>query len=525
MNRWICALKLPICVLKLGVLLPIVCALGLLSRGTEAQPPADTRESPEHPETEILVILDEESGSGAESQPFVGSFWFRGQFASELSLDVGFDGEQESVFRSTQRLGLSAEADLALGLKAQVSGRLSWQTWLSAGAEDRYSLYPELRDSWLSWSGLDWLNISLGYQTWSWGASDFFGPADQLNPRDYRDGISAALETTKVPTFGLNVDFLFFAPEIRVSVVWIPFFETDRAFLFGDDFGLFGPGTSPPPSAAFSGFSALSEQISPVLVEAIQPILLGTDRPDESPEASTVGAKVSSTLNDVDLAVHYIYGWDRTPVFEVDPALETLLALMSPGAPLTADAVVLFSDIQAGNVDPLHLFSSSYQRCHVASMDVTFPVWELGIRLEATYQTSKVLYTRGFSSLSRPTVAGVLGIDYSWETALVVSVELFYRHILDFPAKTGIYLGEVDELRLATMAMLRLLDFDALEIQLGAIVGLLRRDVVLLPQMAYRFTDAHRFAVGARIFEGLSNTLAGLYDDNDELFVAYDWSF
>ncbi|NUN13022.1 MAG: hypothetical protein HUU55_05235 [Myxococcales bacterium] len=474
---------------------------------------------------DTLLIVDDANNSISGPAPFVGSFWFRGKLTSEFAVDTEFAGEPESVFRSNQRLWLSAEAELAEDLKAQVSGRLSWQTWISQETNARYTLYPELRDSWLSWSGVPWLPISVGYQTWSFGASDFFAPTDQINPRDYRDGIGASLETTKVPVLGVNVDFLPLAPTFRLSVAWIPFFEPDRVFLFGDDFGLFGPGTSPPPSAAFSGMSELSQRLSPVLVEALQPIFLGTDKSDESPGASTVGVKMSSTLGDVDISLHYLFGWDRTPVFRVDPALTTLFAVMSPGATLTPEVIGLFTDIQSGKLNPFGLFSSSYERLHLVGADVTFPIWEFGLRLEAAYQPSKVLYTREFTSISRPTLVGIMGIDYSWGTTFMASVELSYRRIFDFPAKTSIYLGEIDELRLAGLFTLRLFDFDALEIQLGAMAGLLRLEVVLLPQVAYRFTDAHRIALGARIFDGLNNTLAALYDDNDELFVAYEWSF
>ena len=69
----------------------------------------------------------------------------------------------------------------------------------------------------------------------------------------------------------------------------------------------------------------------------------------------------------------------------------------------------------------------------------------------------------------------------------------------------------------------RFLDDRSLQLSFGGMLGLKELDWLALAELRYRIGPSHALALGVRIMDGKTNTLGGLFDKNDELFLRYEW--
>ncbi|GMV42031.1 MAG: hypothetical protein AMXMBFR64_37470 [Myxococcales bacterium] len=445
---------------------------------------------------------------------------FDGTFTSELTIDLRNETPWEHAVRFRNRLDLALSHELGAGFDVRIAGRMTWWVWSTSSGDARTSFEPDLRDTWLRWRFPGVLDVTVGTQVFAWGAADALSAVDRLNPVDRRDSITASLETPKIPLFAVTLAHSG-GPELGLRFVWAPFFEADRQAVFGDDFSLLGPDPegSPlaPSRAAMNALGAIDDSI----VDEVQPILLSPSRPEHHHlDNSTIGARVTSTLGGVDLALSYIWGWERTPVIRIDPRLPSLTALLEPepDPAALAEAFALFGQLQSGAVSFGDLYASHYERSHLVGFDLAAPMWDLTIKAEAAFSSARVVYDAAFESIVTPSVRAVVGLDYTWETTLVVTLEASWEHLLDVGDR-DLFLTRRDDVQVAAVLALRLLEGDALQIQAAVLYGATQDDWIVVPEVTWRIADGWAVSAGARAFEGASGSRGGHFDANDEAYV------
>ena len=497
-----------------------------LDFGDEPPPPDDVIHldfGDEPPPPDDVIHLD--FGDDAEPQgPTTAELLdtlFDGTFTTELAIDFRDETRWEHAVRFRNRLDLALSHELGAGFDVRLAGRMTWWVWSTASGDARTLFEPDLRDTWLRWRFPDVLDVTVGTQVFAWGTADALSAVDRLNPVDRRDSVSAGLETPKIPLFAVTLTHSS-GPELGVSVVWAPFFEPDRQDVFGDDFSLLGPDPqgSPlaPSRAAMEALAAIDDSI----VDDLQPILLSPSRPEHSHlENSTIGGRLTSTLGGVDLALTYIWGWERTPVLHIDPQLPALAGLLEPepDPASLAQAVELFGQLQAGTLSFGDLYSSRYERSHLIGFDLAAPVWDLTIKAEAAFSSARVVYDAALESIVTPSVRAVIGLDYTWETTLLVTVEASWEHLLDPATDRDLFLTTQDDVQIAAIAALRLLADDALQFRAAVLYGATLDDWIVVPEVTWRIADGWAVSAGARLFEGGSNSRGGHFDANDEGYV------
>ena len=501
-------------------------------------------------EEEIIIILEE--GEEEDSTPIVPSFeqrvLFRGALTNEAALDLAFEGEDERIFRSFHRLFLGAEVEVSESIRAMISGRTTWWMWAKKDGVERYEFEPELRDTYLHWDAPAVVNGTIGLQTWSWGASEFFPTADVLNPRDLRTGPSSGLETPKIPSFGLTLGRSL-GDSVHLEVAWLPFYEEDRRSVMATDYGLMGPGSEGDASMLPPGFDELLGGLNPSIVDDVDPLLLGLNRPDEDLLNSTVGTRLTGAFGALDAGLTYVFGWDRTPRLLLDPCLPTVGALLGgdiapedldtaalaglllgSGEPITSPdgtctPEVLLESMFAGELDLLGLLQTRTVRQHTIGGDLVFPVGDLMARLESSWSPQRVFYGTDLSSIRKPFISTTLGFTYAYETTLTVSAEVNHGHILDLDEGQELFLMAQDQIQTGMVIIGRFMEYDALELQLAGLYGVTLEDWVVMPSVGYRFVDGYLLQLGARLLGGEDNSPGSLYDANDEAYILSQWNF
>ena len=495
----------------------------------------------------ILIFDDEESPPPEASSPaFTPSFLFRGTALSDQSLDLQFDGNEERIFRSTNRLSMDATMKLSNALHTRVSGRMTYWAWMKESGFDHAEFESELRDSYLHWTITDTWQSTLGLQTWSWGATELFPVYDVLNPRDLRTGASEGVETPKVPVFGLTIDNQW-GQWIRSSLVWIPFFEADRQSVLATDYGVIGGPSTPSPLT--SGFGTLLQDINPAAFHDVDQLLFELDRPDETLWNNSVGLRFDGAIGTVDWAVGTFYGWDTTPVLGSDPCLGTVGELLGGElAPSDLDFVALssllvegaeppefpegtcppealFGQFLDGSFSTSSLFQTRYERRWTTGLDLTIPFGDVLSRVEASWSPNRVFYTSNLQSIREPILAGTAGLEYVYDARFTGIIELNYSHILGLDSETELFGTAPRNLQGGILLSSRWLDYDALEFQLAGIYGITLEEWMLLPSVGYRFTDGFLGQLGVRIYQGEGTSAGSLFNTNDEVYVLIRWDF
>jgi hypothetical protein len=445
---------------------------------------------------------------------------FDGTLTNEVAVDLGFETDWEQILRSTHRLDLSLAHELGAGFSVRVSGRMTWWIRASRDGDTRYQFGPELRDTWLRWVFPDVLDVVVGTQFFSWGTADVLTTHDVLNPVDLRESLSAGLETPKIPVFGVTLTHSS-GPEFGLVLAWLPFFEPNRQYVFGDDFSLLGPDPAasplmPPPAAL-----AAIEQIDDSLVDELQPALLSAKPEHHHLDNSTLGARVTNTVLGVDIGVSWVWGWDRLPVLEVDPRLPALAGLLDgePDPQMLADGLELLEALRSGDVAFSDLYRGHYERSHVVGLDLATTVWDLTLKAEAAWTSARVVYDASFTGHTSSAVRVMAGVDYAFETTLLIGLEASWERLLDIASDLDLFIDARDQVQLALVASLRLLPNDALQMRGAVLYGVALEDFVIVPEIAWKVTDGVLLSAGARLLEGPGLSRGGFFDDNDEAYL------
>jgi hypothetical protein len=431
----------------------------------------------------------------------------------------------------------------------------------------------------------DLVNLRVGNQIVRWGFGEFNKPSDVLNPSDMREGLFSDLEVPLVPVFMVHADRTI--GPVNLSLVWIPFFEPNRASLFGQDWAPAAGVTGNPAFASLSGMEQMTGLVSsiagPAIEDRIQPILLGTDPPQDSLPNGQWGGRLQWRMFDVDFGLSYFYGWDKLPWVRMngeilnptffadvqkvaafgqahpeflqgistidldDPA--SLLAMAGMMGELGKDPEdkAQFEDAMAAlnrilldengdlkSLDVASLFSTSYRRQQTVGFGWSAILFDtVGFKVDSAFSPSRTVFVEsaaGFPApVSKPAFSYSVGLDYQKSTWFDVLAEFYHFHVMDMPSGQQVFLVGNDLYMVTVASHVRFLDFEQLEVQLAAMLQLPDRGLFAFPKVSYKVTDDLRCSVGTLLVEVLPRGddagPAGLFDRNDSVYAEAKWSF
>jgi hypothetical protein len=487
--------------------------------------------------------------------------FFKGQYIGLTSLDTAFDGHGEDIWETYQRLDLSITYDASSLMRVQLEGRFFH--WYGVERADDGGLTngkahyeAALREALIR---LRWpsVTLTLGNQFILWGSMDLLQPSQVIHPVDsrflpYTPGTDALL-----PRLGADLKW-FLDERTALSFVWLPFIETSKVNLWGNDFALAQPNS--PLRAAFGVIDLLQAQIHPSIEDRLQSQLGGTQLPEETLLSSSLGARVTTTLANIDLALGYLWGWDQTPTLYVSPDLQVVLSAFArnPNAFLSFDARQLLTQEpeaalaaarlrQEADTNPnFNPLSATFDRRHTLQADAATYLGPIGLRAEATFSPAQTAILRAPPdtaaadatdpadapitpySVRKPHLSAALGL--SWESsdgAHIISAEGLYTRIFSLSDAEQLLVQRPNNLLLA--ALLRTKPLTGLTLLVSGRYNAILHDFTIVSAITYEVMQRLEVFAQHILFEGPDPreqlTLGGLFDARDQASLGLRWAF
>lgn len=306
------------------------------------------------------------------------------------------------------------------------------------------------------------VDIRVGRQIVRWGKTDQISPVDNLNPQDLREFITHDLEDRKIPNWMVRARL--FSDFFTVEGIYLPFFESSRIDYFGTDWAIF---------------------------RHMNRIGVHEEEPDLKFKNGEGGVRVTKTISGWDLGLSYLYAWEDLPHFETFPA----------GG----------GDVQV-----------TYKRSNILGFEFETTVGEIGLRGEAAYFDRQSFLTNNLTSTRKVVYHYVLGVDYSGENDWYINIQFSHQiitnydyTILYFKRNNPSLNGEISK------------EFQEgyFEAELKYNFALNENSFYLSPRIICSYIPNLDITLGLNIFEGDSDTLMGLYDANDQIYIDFKYHF
>ncbi|MFN7135527.1 MAG: hypothetical protein ACK4N5_25875, partial [Myxococcales bacterium] len=271
-----------------------------------------------------------------------------GTWRARFGVDTGFDSPADAPFGENvldQRQWLYAGVDARLSeryrlvLEARARQRFvsrraaPGEPFLLLNGQRRKSTFEaEPGEAYLAiyFSKLD---LVIGNQVFAWGANVLFSPADRLNALDLRQPLLVADPVDlKIPAPAISARGEL--GPIQATAVVLPFFVPHRSAVFGQDEGLLQPALQ----AMTRGVPAARIPLpDPSVEDALQPLLLGTRRPQAVPTELEAGLRLLHSDFGPRIGASYLFVHERLPRLTLPPQLAQPLSKALSGEPVTPD--------------------------------------------------------------------------------------------------------------------------------------------------------------------------------------------
>jgi hypothetical protein len=472
----------------------------------------------------------------------------RSELDSLAGVDFRRENLEEDVFlwRNTFDTRLRIERDDKW--RIVIGGRLTW--WMTAsGADGRHPIAPdyetfegrvepELRELFFAHRFGKW-SVRVGQQFADWGTSDFFAPADLVNPTDFRRGVFEMGGDSKIPIPMLDVSFHDGSNALQLLL--IPFFIEHRVDVYGSDYAVLQPESGLFPQL---NVTSAARRVVDRSVEAdIQQPLTRTEKPDARPRNASLGARYTRYIKNGEISFAYLFDWDRFPVLDVNDSIATLLLGDGGFGGFTSgnifeqiEAITSFIDRlqNPGSGEPL-LYRSTYKRRHSLITDGLRYVGPVGIRWEAVFQPRRTIYLDDFQSARKPMLTGTLGLSYEgFGGDLNIITEGFYQRTFDIDSGEtsfvdrdfwGVALGAELGFGLFSDAGSR---WEDLRMRVGGVYFGADSDLSVYFETSFQLLDPLTLSGGFQIVEELngdSDSIGGWLDSTDQFYLRLSYAF
>jgi len=238
--------------------------------------------------------------------------------------DLRHDETFEDHWDGRSQLDLSAKGRLAEPWGWKVEGRIQGDSYGDGGffgkGDTRNEVDVDLRETYLRYDN-DRFAVTAGNQIVKWGKMDELVLTDNVNPQDLDQFIIPWLDDRKLAVPMVRGDAYLGDTTVQLLVLPRPFI--DRIPFFESDWALFRHNRQ-------VGVAATA--VDPEVSRRINDLAVEVDAPGWGD--TEVGARISSTVGDIDFAVDGLVYHQRFPVFRGDAA--SLAALFDPEATAAA---------------------------------------------------------------------------------------------------------------------------------------------------------------------------------------------
>jgi hypothetical protein len=281
-----------------------------------------------------------------------------GAARSELGVDTNFDSPRNVPFAENVAEG---RLKASLGVDVKVNERV--RLVLEGRAQVRLATQRELDrakgffEPLLGEAYVDLytpkVDLRVGNQRVALGANAALAAADALNPRDLRESfVAGELEDTLLPVAAVRAQGTI--GTVSWLAAYVPFFQSHRFFVFGQDEALLQPALSP---------SFDTRRVDPSVEDFSQERLLETSRPP--PFLGDVALRLRTTGR-FKVGGSWVWMNEKMPRVVMDPEVQVLASANAAGRPVPqAAAASVLNRFQAQET----LFRGSYARTHLFSLE------------------------------------------------------------------------------------------------------------------------------------------------------------
>lgn len=435
------------------------------------------------------------------------------------AVDTSFDSPRgdplaENVFDLRSRALLGAEVRLTDTWRVVAEARAFWRVTGQRAFDRTKGLFEvEAGEAFVDFYSPK-VDVRLGNQVVAFGANPAFAPADQLNPRDLREGaLTAQPGDLKLPNFGARATGT--TGQVTWTAAWFPFFKPNRYAVIGQDEAMVQPGLG----------LALPNPPDESIEDELQPHLLETERPRAFPWLGDVGLRATLPVGPVTAGVSWIWVNEKLPRVELDPELAALARSAARGN--EPDAAVLAS-LQDRSLAGEQLVRGSYPRQHVVSAQAQFLVRSAQVDLDVSWSPAQTLYASSLDPIRKSTITWVAGVSQASESKLLYNVTWFGISVPGLPSRGYLFLLEPAtaagaprtvwfQALFATVGY-RMLD-DRLELSARGGFEPVQRSFALAPQVSWKGLERVSVSVGAEFYQGRVYSPFGYFDRNDQVFA------
>ncbi|MCF6246206.1 MAG: AMIN domain-containing protein [Desulfobacula sp.] len=413
---------------------------------------------------------------------------------TRISIDTDHDNTNENKFSFKNRsiLKIKYKNDLVLSVLSD---------YLYFGSKNETDSYDiDLFETYLRHSR-GYFTVTLGKQIKRWGKTDQISLIDTLNPVNNTEFIIPSYEEKKIPVW--MADFIYRRNSFFIEGVFIPFFESDKFDYFGTDWATFthlkddieDSPLSPTQKAYFASIG----------VQEIKP---------KDEDSFEYALRIGGSIEQFDFGFTYHYATEDQPTFESFPVKN--LSLRNSGS---------IQDILS-NLGSLTLTNESirakYLRTHIFGLEFETILSSMGIRGEAAFKENVSLLTSSLTSVRKPTLSWIVGIDYTSENNWYFNLQFAHQYIKNFESDILFYdqdnyslIGEINKNLIA----------DWLNVSIQGTTMINDGSYYLSPRLLYTYIKNFEAIFGVHLFEGSDDSIFGQYTRNDQIFIDLKYYF
>lgn len=345
-------------------------------------------------------------------------------------------------------------------------------------------------------------DITLGKCIKRWGKADQISPVDTLNPENMTELILMPYEDRKLPVW--MADITYRNNDYFIEGVFIPFFEPDRFHYFGTDWAI---------------FSHLKKDInnSPIpffLKYYFNSISVNETLPDDGTDSFEYALRVGATIDRFDFGLTYHYAVEDQPFFSNFPVKNLSVSSLDPDQDLTSNAGNLI--LTNENIE------TTYLRTHIFGVEFETTFLDFGVRGEAAINDQKSFLTGSLTSVRRPVVFWILGVDYLSPDEWYFNFQLGHQHIFDFEPSI-LYFDDNNYSLTGVVKKDLISDWLNASVQFTAMLN--DSSCYISPRLKYTYIRNLEVILGINFFEGDEDSLLGRYDEYDEFYVTLKYYF
>jgi len=331
-----------------------------------------------------------------------------------------------------------------------------------------------LPEAYVRWSG-ERTDITLGKRIFAWGKADGFNPADNLNPYDYLDFLTA--EKMGI----MSLAWSYSGSMSGIDLVFVPMLTPSRIPEGDNRWQIMVPFSDFPQNTLFH--------------------IADRELPSRTIQNSQFAFRFWATFAGLDLDLTAYKGFDPIPAVDFSPP---------------------------NLISPPHLFGITFtpvfNKIEEYSLALSRAFGGTSIHLESSYRITADRFDDDFLSY-------VLGLNHSFYVGTFIEE---IRVIAEFIDETWIHEKQSDErvttllsrpLRDTAMLNLDVRFTESNHLEVTTAYNLKQKDYALQTSFKYGFSDAFKVRLGVDLLHGKPGTFWGNWSQNDRAFLELQYFF